>query len=145
MRAIYSLFYSSGNRDTEKLGNLLKITQFSKNFQANLCQLCFISLLASHESLQCIFLLSIFSQNEEVDSSLLNICIYTGLYQGKFKRLECNVTHLIPKYSFIIFFKIFYFFRERAREGERGKETSQCGCLLSTPYWGPGPQPRHVP
>lgn len=37
MRAIYSLFYSSGNRDTEKLGNLLKITQFSKNFQANLC------------------------------------------------------------------------------------------------------------
>ena len=20
-----------------------------------------------------------------------------------------------------------------------------CGCLLSTPYWGPGLQPRHVP
>ena len=20
-----------------------------------------------------------------------------------------------------------------------------CGCLSSAPYWGPGPQPRHVP
>ena len=42
---------------------------------------------------------------------------------------------------------IYFFFRERGRrrkEGERGRETS-IGCLLQTPYWGPGAQPRHVP
>ena len=33
----------------------------------------------------------------------------------------------------------------RKREGERGRETSMHGCLLSAPYWGPGSQPRHVP
>ena len=35
-------------------------------------------------------------------------------------------------------------FRERGREGERGRETSMCGCLSCAPNWGPGPQPRHV-
>ena len=28
---------------------------------------------------------------------------------------------------------------------ERGREASVCGCPSCTPYWGPGPQPRHVP
>ena len=28
---------------------------------------------------------------------------------------------------------------------EREREASMCGCLLCTPYWGPGLQPRHVP
>ena len=28
---------------------------------------------------------------------------------------------------------------------KRGRETSVCGCLLHTPCWGPGLQPRHVP
>ena len=27
----------------------------------------------------------------------------------------------------------------------RGRETSMCGCLSHIPYWGPGPQPRHLP
>ena len=27
----------------------------------------------------------------------------------------------------------------------RVRETSVCGCLLCTPYWGPGLQPRHEP
>ena len=47
-----------------------------------------------------------------------------------------------------LFLKIIfiYFFRERGREGrKRGRETSMRGCLLHAPYWGPGPQPRHVP
>ena len=47
-----------------------------------------------------------------------------------------------------IFFKDFiYLFlgREEGREKERGRETSVCGCLLRAHYWGPGPQPRHVP
>ena len=36
-------------------------------------------------------------------------------------------------------------FLESGREGERERETSMCGYLLSAPYWGPGPQPRRVP
>ena len=28
---------------------------------------------------------------------------------------------------------------------KRGREISMCGCLSCAPYWGPGPQPRHVP
>ena len=35
------------------------------------------------------------------------------------------------------------------REGKggrkRGRETSMCSCLLHTPYWEPGLQPRHEP
>ena len=34
-----------------------------------------------------------------------------------------------------------YFYRGR----KRGREKSVCGCLSSTPYWEPVPQPRHVP
>ena len=37
-----------------------------------------------------------------------------------------------------------FIFRERGREEERRKETSMCSCLLWAPYWGPGPQSRHV-
>ena len=36
-------------------------------------------------------------------------------------------------------------FLERRKGRERGRETSVCGCLSCTPYWGPGWQPRHVP
>ena len=57
--------------------------------------------------------------------------------------------------SFFLRFYLFTF-RERGREGEtegekqrernRGRETSMCCCCLScAPYWGPRPQPRHVP
>ena len=37
-----------------------------------------------------------------------------------------------------------FIFRERGREGKRGRETSMC-CLSCTSYWGPDLQPRHVP
>ena len=43
------------------------------------------------------------------------------------------------------FKKDFIYFRERKRGRKRGRETSMCGCLSNAPYWGPGPQPRHVP
>ena len=33
----------------------------------------------------------------------------------------------------------------REEGGETGRQTPTCGCLLRTPYWGPGLQPRHVP
>ena len=36
----------------------------------------------------------------------------------------------------LLFFRIFYLFLEReVGGGERGKETSMCGCLLHTPNW----------
>ena len=38
-------------------------------------------------------------------------------------------------------FKDLCIFRERGS----GRETSICGYLLSAPYWGITPQPRHVP
>ena len=46
---------------------------------------------------------------------------------------------------FFFLFKILFIFREGGTEGERGRETSMCGCHSCTPYWGPGPQPRNVP
>ena len=66
---------------------------------------------------------------------------------------EVSVQVLCPWFSFLNMIFIFYYFlrfylfifRERGREGERERETSMCGCLSRTPYWGPGPQPRHVP
>ena len=42
----------------------------------------------------------------------------------------------------------FYLFIFREGKGGNipiGKKTSVCGCLLSAPYWGPAPQPRHLP
>ena len=47
-------------------------------------------------------------------------------------------------FSFIFFKDFIYLFLERGREGERGRETSMCGHLSCSPYWGPGLQPRHV-
>ena len=38
-----------------------------------------------------------------------------------------------------------YVFLDTGEGREKGRETSMCGCLLSAPYWGPGPQPRHAP
>ena len=37
-----------------------------------------------------------------------------------------------------------YLFLERGEGRETRRETLMCGCLSSTPYWGPGLQPRHV-
>ena len=55
---------------------------------------------------------------------------------------------MIPKNSDNLinsFFKRFYLLLERGRERERGRETAMCGCLSGAPYWGPGPQTRHMP
>ena len=46
-------------------------------------------------------------------------------------------------WSEVFFF--FFFLREGKGRRKRGRETSMCGWLLYTPYWGPSPQPRHVP
>ena len=44
---------------------------------------------------------------------------------------------------FILRFYLFNF-RERGKGGRKRRETSMYGCLLRTPYWGPGLQTRHV-
>ena len=45
------------------------------------------------------------------------------------------------------FLKKCYLFIFTGEKGgrKRERETSMCGCFLHSPYWGPGPQPRHVP
>ena len=43
-------------------------------------------------------------------------------------------------YWFWIFFSFFKDSIYFQREGKGGRETSMCGCLSRTPYWGPGPQ-----
>ena len=43
-----------------------------------------------------------------------------------------------------IFFNLIYLFLERGEGREKERKTSMCGCISWTPYWGPGPQPRHV-
>ena len=44
-----------------------------------------------------------------------------------------------------IMYLFIYLILTRGREGEREGEKHQCVVASSTPYWGPGPQPRHVP
>ena len=43
------------------------------------------------------------------------------------------------------FLDFMYLFLARGKAGERGRETSMCGWLSCTPYWGPGLQPPQVP
>ena len=72
--------------------------------------------------------------------SELSVCILNSN-----KKLLKDICVLIEFYLFVCLFVylFIYFYREEGKEKER--ETSMCGCLLCTPYWGPGPQPRHVP
>ena len=50
------------------------------------------------------------------------------------------------KFNLLFLKKIYLFiFREGKGGRKRGRETSMHSCLLRAPYWGPGPQPRHVP
>ena len=50
-------------------------------------------------------------------------------------------------FIYLFIFKRFlkFIFREGKGGRKRGREISMCGCLSRAPYWGPGPQPRHVP
>ena len=56
----------------------------------------------------------------------------------------CSFVYLIWNICIGPFFKKIFTFREKGREGERGRE-ALIGCLSCAPNWGPGPQPRHVP
>ena len=50
----------------------------------------------------------------------------------------------IPFKKYFLRFYLFIF-RVRRKEGERGRQTSMCGCLLCAPYWGPNLQPGMCP
>ena len=52
----------------------------------------------------------------------------------------------IISFLFIYFLKdSVYLLLERKGRRKRGRKVSVCGCLSFAPYWGPAPQPRHVP
>ena len=54
-------------------------------------------------------------------------------------------TTLTLFYIIFSFFKDFiYLLLEGKGRRKRGRETSMCGCLSCTPFWGSGPQTRHV-
>ena len=69
--------------------------------------------------------------------SLWRKCFSNGLF-NRYRLINLNLIFFFERKDFI------YIFLERARQGKK-RETSMCGCLLCAPYWGPGPQPRHVP
>ena len=66
--------------------------------------------------------------------------------------LKCKILAIILDYIWFykhynFFFLRFYLFFFRKRKGGREirRHTLMCGCLLQSPYWGPGLQPKHVP
>ena len=56
------------------------------------------------------------------------------------------ISRIVLTYTVFILLKILYIylFWEGKRGRKTGRETWMCGCPLCTPYWGPGPQPRHM-
>ena len=56
-----------------------------------------------------------------------------------------NLFILILKYVFFFKKDFISLFLDRGEEKKKERETTRCGCLSHAPYWGPGPQPRHVP
>ena len=47
--------------------------------------------------------------------------------------------------AFLFSQNFIYLFLQRKEGRKERRKTSMCGYLLHLPYWGPGPQPRHVP
>ena len=61
-----------------------------------------------------------------------------SLWNTPFLESSQHLTLFSRSFQHVLFKKRLYFQREGT-----GRETSMCGSLLSTPYWGPGPKPRH--
>ena len=65
--------------------------------------------------------------------------------------LRHNSCYFFKSRGLLFFLRILFIFRERRRKGEREGEKHQCvretsiACLLLTPSWGCGQQPRCVP
>ena len=66
--------------------------------------------------------------------------------EASFYYMEMQINKKAYSSNVFFFFKDFiYLFLDRGEGKERGREISMCGCLSHAPYWGSGPQPRHVP
>ena len=52
-----------------------------------------------------------------------------------------------PSKLLLFLIRILFIYIQREGKGgrKRGRDISMCGCFSLGPYWGPGPQPRHVP
>ena len=87
-----------------------------------------------------------------IDLKSLSASVNTGAI-SELVFIDCLLLKYGPHFTVVcvwrnldyIFLKILFISREGKGGRKRGRETSKCGCLLHTPYWGPGPQPRHVP
>ena len=103
-------------------------SQYSSTFQTIAC----IMWPISHEPKQVV------CPNLQCETEL-----HKGMGSRRCDSLGATSVVNVPYHAFL---KRFYlFFREWKGERTRGRETSMCGCLSHAPYWGPGPQPRHVP
>ena len=61
------------------------------------------------------------------------------------RRKRKGLPGIIVEICFFFFLRFYLFIFSEGKGGrKRGIETSMCGCLSSTPNWGPGQQPRHV-
>ena len=63
----------------------------------------------------------------------------------QFQIIQTSLLALSNKHCCFFFNILFIYFIERGREGERGRETSTCGCLSCGLHSGPGLSPRHMP
>ena len=54
-------------------------------------------------------------------------------------------SHFFKKDFFVSFLKILFIYLERGEGEEKERENINVWLPLMCPYWGPGPQPRHVP
>ena len=68
-----------------------------------------------------------------------------GLHLQGAERCQRLLVCMLQKHLYFIFFKDLFIYLDRKQGRKRGRETSMCGCLSHASYWGPGPQPRHVP
>ena len=78
---------------------------------------------------------------------LLSSCLLSALWSSGVlgQSMLPSSSGSLHTFFFKIKKKIFYLLLERVEGKEKERETSKCGCLSCAPYWGPGPQPRHVP
>ena len=74
-----------------------------------------------------------------------DVRLETQTLGGKTEVYNWSGLHLKTTAPFLFFNILSIHFLERGEARKRGRETSMCGCLLSAPNWGPGPQLSHVP
>ena len=82
--------------------------------------------------------------DEKLTANICSMCKKCVSFSSFFKKNHIvNFLYLEAWNSFFFLFFFFldfiYLLLQRGEGKERGRETSVCGCLLCTPYWGRGP------